>query len=295
MTSPRPEADPAVHNHVAEGATVMGHVVQAGTFSGQVHFHYRDQNAPLDLLSLRRWLDRVAEDFRAVAEQDRTGREHGKRLDSTRAVVADPGQESRQRDVIRRLLVAGLCGYLARTRDAAPPPLPEQILLDLVVFALWPVVTARRLPRDWQGELAEITSARLASLVAQARTSWRSGDGTAAETFARALARRSLFPAMSVLFDDLADPRRGGALLTSMALVGGLPEPRTGTARTVFVWAVGIVGGAAAVTVVLDRESQVHRLLEEAIATLPDGSADLDLTELLAEFIDALLEQGGTG
>jgi hypothetical protein len=284
-----------VHNHIAEGATVIGHVVQAGTFSGQVHFHYRDQTAPLDLLSLRRWVERVAEDFRAASEQDRAQREAGKRLDAVRAVLADPGQESRQRDAIRRLLVTGVCGYLARTRDLAPTPLPEQILLDLIVFALWPVVTARRLPRDWQGELAEITSARLASLVAQARTRWRSGDRTAAETFARALARRSLFPAMSVLFDDLADPRRGGALLTSMALVSGLPQPSTGTARTVFVWAVGIVGGAGALAVVLDRESQVHRLFEEALATLPDGSADLDLTELLAEFIDALLDNGVTG
>lgn len=274
--------DKTTHNRIAEGAVVTGGVVQAGTFTGQVHFHYRGRTAPLDLLTLRGWIDRIAADYRATAGTDPA---HAKRVDSVRTGLDDSSEENKQRNIIRRMLVAGVCGYLARAEEAPRTPLPEQILLDIVVFALWPVVTAKRLPRNWQGELAEITSPRLAALVEQTRASkW------SAEEFARAVARRSLFPAMSALFDDLGDPRRGGAMLTSMALVGGLPKPSPGHARKVFAWVVGIAGGTAALAAVLDRDSHVRQMFEEAFTDLPDGSLDIDVTELLSEFMDGLLE-----
>lgn len=274
-------AERTTHNRIAEGAVVSGGVVQAGTFTGQVHFHYRGRTAPLDLLTLRRWIDRIAADHRERAEADRG---HAERVSSVRAALDDEAAEE-QRDVVRRLLVAGVCGYLAHAGDESPPRLPEQVLLDVVVFALWPVVTARKLPRDWQGQLAEITSPRLAALVERTRRS-----GGAAEEFARAVARRSLYPAMSALFDDLADPRRGGALLTSMALVGGLPKPSTGHARTVLSWVVGVAGGAAALAAVLDRESHVQQMFEEAVTDLPDGSSAIDATEVLSDFLDGLFD-----
>lgn len=281
------------HNRISDNALVIGGVVQAGTFTGQVHFHYCGNAAPLDLFTLRRWVERVAADYRALTD---AVPEHVRHVDSVRAHLADSAGEGEQdlhRNGVRRLLVAGICGYVARAGQAPRVPLPEQVLLDLVVFALWPVITARRLPPGWQGELAELTSPRLAALVDLARSRWRPGDGEAAEAFARSVARRSLHPAMAALFDDLADPRRGGALLTSMALVGGLPQPTTEHPREVFAWVVGLVGGGAALAVVLDPDSRVRRAFEEAVTGLPDGSLDFDAAELLeclAEAVNGLFE-----
>lgn len=277
-----------VRNEIAEGAVVAGGLVQTGTFTGQIHFHYRDRSAPLDLFTLRLWIDRVTANYRALVERegDRVGAAHLKRVDAVRAGLDDSSGVDPRKDVVRRLLVAGIAGYLTRAEEIPRTPLPEQILLDLIVFCMWPVITAKRLPQGWQGELAEITSPRLAALVERARATRRSGDEAAAEAFARAVANRSFSSAMLTLFDDLGDPRRGGGLLTSMAVVGGLPQPPTGRARKVFRWVMGIVGGAAVLDAVLDRGSHVGKLFEGAIDDLPVDS--FDPSEWLADFIEGL-------
>jgi hypothetical protein len=277
--TPKPEA---VRNQITDGAVVIGPVVQVGSFTGQIHYH-GDARQPLDLLALRLWVDRIAADYRAMVEHsgDRAGVARVRQIDLVRAGLDDSGSENeRRKDVVRRLIVAGIICYLAR--PGAPPDksVPEQILLDLIVFSLWPVVTAKKLPTGWQGELAQLTSPRLAALVERARQE----RTPAAEAFARAVANKSFSPAMVTLFDDLADPRRGGALLTAMAIAGGLPAPPTGRreGKKVAAWALAIAGGAALAAALRDRDSRAARIIGEVVTNLPvDPSDPFDPMDLL--------------
>ena len=53
MGDGRDESQPeAVRSQISDGAVVFGPVVQAGTFTGQIH-HHGDERQPLDLLALR--------------------------------------------------------------------------------------------------------------------------------------------------------------------------------------------------------------------------------------------------
>lgn len=278
--TPTPEA---VRNQITGGAAVFGPVVQAGTFTGQIHHHHRDDRRPLDLLALRLWVDRISVDYRTMVEDtgDRAGAAHIRQIDLVRAGLDDSGLENeRRKDAVRRLVVAGIIGYLAR--PGAPPdePVPEQILLDLIVFSLWPVVTAKKLPPGWQGELAQITSPRLAALVERARDERK----PSAETFARAVANKSFLSAMAMLFDDLADPRRGGALLAAMAIAGGLPAPPTGrrAGKKVAAWALAIAGGAALAEALRDRDPRAARIIGDVVTSLPaDASDPFDVMDVL--------------
>lgn len=285
--TPKPES---VRNEITDGTVIFGSVVQAGTFTGQIHHHYRDDQRPLDLLALRLWVNRIAADYRAMVEDtgDRAGVAHVRQVDLVLAALDDSGSENeRRKDTVRRLVVAGIIGYLAR--PGAPPdkPVPEQVLLDLIVFSLWPVVTAKKLPPGWQGELAQITSPRLAVLVERARDERK----PAAETFARAVANKSFSSAMVTLFDDLADPRRGGALLTAMAIAGGLPAPPTGLreGKRVIAWALAIAGGIALAEALRDRDSRPARIIGEMVTILPvDAKDPFDPMDLL-DFVEWLL------
>jgi len=263
--------DERVRNEIADNAVIVGPVVQAGTFSGEIH-HHAAPRQPLDLLTLRLWVERLA----AGHQKDR------KPLDQVRAAVADPATA----DAVRRLVIAGVVAYLAR--PGAPPdkPVPEEILTDLVVFALWPLVTAGKLPRNWEGELAQLTSPRLAVLVQRARA-----QRMPAEEFTRTLAGKSFTPAITALFDDLADPRRGGALLTALALAGGLKAPPTGrrAGRKVAVWALVIAGGVTLAHALRQHDSRAARLVGEVLVDLATDAHDpLDLTDAALDLVDWL-------
>jgi hypothetical protein len=293
MGSGADEATPeprVVRNEITDGTVVFGPVVQAGTFAGQIHHHHPDARQPLNLLALRLWVNRIAADYRTMVENagDPVAAAHLRQIDLVLAGLDDSGLENeRRRDVIRRLLVAGIIAYLARPGPPPVQPLPEQILLDLIVFSLWPVVTAKRLPPDWQGDLAQITSPRLAALVERARDERRPTP----ETFARTVANRSFSSAMVTFFDDLADPRRGGALLTAMAVAGGLPAPPTGRrhGKKVAAWTLAIGGGAALAEALRNRDSPQARIIAEVIVSLPLTPADpLDPMDLL-DLVDWLL------
>lgn len=266
--------DDQVRNEIAENAVIMGPVVQAGTFAGEIHHHHADPQHPLDLLTLRLWVERVAADHRVKSDR--------KQVDQVRAAVADPSTA----DAVRRLMIAGLVGYLAR--PGAPPdrPVPEEIFTDLFVFALWPVVTAPKLPRGWEGDLAQLTSPRLAVLVQRARE-----QRTPVEEFTRALASKSFSPAIAALFHDLADPRRGGALLTALALTGGLKAPPTGrrAGREVAVWALVIAGGVTLAHALRHQDSRAARLVAEVLVDLATDPGDpLDLADAALDLVDWL-------
>ncbi|MER7015446.1 hypothetical protein ABT324_28775 [Saccharopolyspora sp. NPDC000359] len=286
-TTPEPRE---IRNQIGGGSVVHGPVVQAGTFTGQVHHHHWDDRRPLALPALRSWVDRIAADYRTMVEHadDRAGATHLRQLDLVRAELDDTGPDDEQRrDAVRRLLVTGITSYLARPSIAPDQPVPEQVLLDLIVFALWPVVTAKKLPADWQGQLAQITSPRLAALVERARAD----RDPAPEGFARTVANKSFSAAMATLFDDLADPRRGGAVLTAMALAGGLPAPPVGreAGRKVAAWALALAGGTAFATALRDRAAGIARIAGEVAANAPfDPSDPFDPADLL-DLVDWLL------
>ncbi|MCD0444116.1 hypothetical protein LO763_10820 [Glycomyces sp. A-F 0318] len=266
-------------------------VVQAGTFNGRIDFHFQAERAPLDLYALRLWIDRIARDHRLRLDRGGGGPEGPGRLADVEAVLGgindSPKARTRQ-DMVPRLIIGGVVAYLGRAGHAPRTPLPEQVLLDLIVFGMWPIVTARKLPEHWQGQLSMLTSPRLAALVARAREAHRSDGEAAAEDFARRVADRDFAPAMINLFDYLGDPRRGGALLASMAVVGGLEQPSGRGARKVLTWVVGIAGGAAVVEAVLDPDSRLRGLIEAAIADLPVDPFVLDLSELFADIMEGL-------
>jgi hypothetical protein len=267
-----------VRNEIAGGATVNGPVVQAGTIIGQIHHHHADHRRPLDLLTLRQWVEHIAADYRATVEStgDRAGAAHVRQLDHVRAGLDDSGTEP---DAVRRLVIAGLVGYLARSGPPPDQPVARQIKIDLVVFSLWPLTTARKLPAGWEGELAVLTSPRLAALVEQARA-----RRSPAEEFARAVAKRSFADAMDSLFDDLADPSRGGALLTAMALAGDLEAPPAGRGmgRKVTLWAFAIAGGAALARELAEEDFRAARLFGEVVAGGHTVTGDpLDLADLV--------------
>jgi hypothetical protein len=249
--------------------------VQAGAFSGHIHYHYSDERQPLDLPALRLWVDRIRADYRAMVEDtgDRAGVAHLGPIDLVRAGLDDSGPGSeRRKDTIRRIVVVGVIGYLARPGTPPNEALPEQILLDLIVFSLWPMVTAKQLPSGWQGELAQMTSPRLAALVEGSRAERR----PSAEAFARAVSNKSFSAAMAALFDDLADPGRGGALLTAMAIAGGLPAPPVGRreGKRVAAWVLAVAGSAALAEAMGDRDAHVARIVADVLAHLPVGPHD---------------------
>ncbi|WP_033346233.1 hypothetical protein [Catenuloplanes japonicus] len=283
-----------VRNQITDG-TVHGPVIQAGSFTGHIHYHFPPGRPP-DLLTLRLWVDRVAADYRTLVSEtgEPAGGAHLRGLDLVLAGLDSGAASGRgagrpegegRGDVVRRLVVAGIVRYLASPGPPPDEPVIEQILLDLIVFSLWPVVTAQRLPPGWQGELAQLTSPRLAALVARERAKAR----PAAEAFARTVADRSFSSAMVTLFDDLADPRRGGALLTAMAVAGGLPAPPAGprNGRRVAAWTLGIAGGAVLAEALKHHPSRHVQLLGETATALsvtpldPPGPGLLDLVDWL--------------
>ncbi|MGM1063429.1 hypothetical protein [Saccharothrix sp. Mg75] len=237
------------------------------------------QPAPLDLPQLRAWVDHLAVDYAAlmaaVPRRKRAAHEH--RLGDLRAALGDadprPGREA-----VRDLVVTGLVQYLAITRCTTPVPLSERVALDVVVFALWPVVQAPALPDDWEYDLAELASPRLASLVVQARRGLAAGHAVTSARFTRAIAAKPLSQGVLALFEDVADPRRGGAAITALALATGFPAPPTRRKpKEVFGWLVACVAvtGTPDGFPLVEFTDRLWKWLHGGGATFTGGGFDL--------------------
>ncbi|THV27128.1 hypothetical protein [Glycomyces paridis] len=237
---------------------------------------------PFDLPQLRAWIARIMVDLQGSSGDHEARRAH---LAAAYADTSD-ARPAAHKNMVRKLVVSGIAAYLVAAEPVPTGPVPEQVLLDLIVFGMWPVITARKLPPQWQGELAELTSPRVAALVAQARRSKTKDRDLAVEHFAAAVAARSLANAVANLFEDLADPRRGGALLLALFAAGRLglskvatpegpfphlpkdPSPADlhRTARSLLLWALGIATGVAATEAV-----RHHAAIEEFAEGVLDG------------------------
>ncbi|QNA72014.1 hypothetical protein C8250_008960 [Streptomyces sp. So13.3] len=257
MTARAPGDGPDPAEQVHQQARAKGHAqihqVHGGTQNVVHHHHYPGDSAPapLALPDLRVWIERLASDYRALISagdlppQRRRRTDGLVQLDALRHELDGATGPRHGKNQMRRLLAAGAAQYLHQAARPPTDPLPESVMVDLAVFALWPVVQTPQLPDGWQDHLAELTAPRLAMLVTQAREAGRRGHPVPADVFSRALADRPFAHGILALLEDLGDPRGGGACLTPIALAGGFPPPpRKAGAKAVLVWLLGVGAGA---------------------------------------------------
>ncbi|MEV7617109.1 hypothetical protein [Streptomyces sp. NPDC089799] len=252
------------------------HQIVGGTQHVVHHHHYGDGPAvPLGLPGLRVWIDRMAADYREICaageapggRRQRAGRQ--RELATLQVQLAGDGGHRNGINQVRRLLAAGAVQYLHAAGRVPAEPLPEALVVDFAVFALWPVVQAPVLPAGWEGYLAVLTSPRLAVLVAAAREAGR-GEGLGPEEFGRSLAERPFAHGVLALLEDLADPRRGGACLTALAVAARTPPPpqRLGGKATLgWLFGAGAVGGVTGAGAELAE--RVWEWLQEAAEDSP--------------------------
>jgi hypothetical protein len=245
----------AIRNLVQVGS--VGHLHIGGccgacTRDATVHSDRWGQDRPLDPVQLRAWIAEVFEQYRD-RDADASKHWHRKRQQELAEAFRESDDSRRRppRSMIRKLAVTGVVNYLSRTGQASGGTVPAWFMLDLIVFAMSPVITARRLPSGWKDDLAALTSPRIAALVEQARASRRAGAQRAVEDFAYAVARRDYTLAVVNLFGDLADHDRGGPLLSAMAAAASIERPTYYSGKRMFLWAVGVATASAALEVAL--------------------------------------------
>lgn len=220
--------------------------------------------APFDLPALRQWLSSLASEYQSQqpVRKVRLGkrstkdvREHATELKNLRDTLEGFPEAVPVIDTLRRFLAIGTVQYVTVIGRIPSDMRPDQVVGDVLSFALWEVVRAEKLPEGWEVELARISSPRMAYLVAEARRAGTAGNPGNFQAFAQLLGSRATADGAFNLLSDLGDSRAGGAALTALALAAKLPEPvhqRKG--RTAIIWlfaalgtgAVGAEGGHAA-------------------------------------------------
>jgi hypothetical protein len=215
--------------------------------------------APVDLPQLKVWLASLASDYaNAIADEKprlwkKKPREPKDRQDQVNALSLELSglfHEAKTEDALRRLLAAGIIRYVKGSKAELADiqsSVAVTIVQDIVGLALWSVVQTPDLPSDWESSLAQITSPRMAALVAQARSEGVARETAGFEAFCRTLAQRSMSRGTLNLMDDFSDPRRGGPALTALALTAQLSPPgKSQGAKKVIAWTIAAaVGGAA--------------------------------------------------
>jgi hypothetical protein len=245
--------------HLEASATDHGTVYQVGRGVQNInHTHYVYNSAtgpsnrlrPLDLPQLRRWIDHLLTEYSgsraASGESKREKARHDRQLRALSGSIHDSLGKEQSKDVIRRLIVAGMVEYLSMTETSLLTATHEHIMLDLVVFCAWPIVQIPRLPSTWQTDLGEITGPRLAAVVAAAREANTKKNPVSCESFVRAVASRPFDQSILGILEDLGDPRRGGGALIALAAASRLPAPpNKGGGLALLGWVLaGIASGA---------------------------------------------------
>lgn len=213
-------------------------------------------DTPMDLPQLRFWLTRLASDYEKILTEKnppltkRQRKDHRKALASVRQ-TCEGSANGQGKNRVRELIAAGAISYgLSRHR---PPDelIPEQLIIDFAVFALWPLIIVPKLPESYFDDLRVISSEPLARLVTHARLSRMTKSPMTAEDFARALAGSNVAAGVRNLLNDLADPQRGGCAFTAISIAGTgtVPHGRT-SPKVIAMWVLaaagaGIIGNRA--------------------------------------------------
>ncbi len=237
--------------------------------------------APLDLPAIREWISSLADDY---ARSLRGGGPGSRRkaakeakslaaeLDAVSDDLAGSFGNAKAEDVLRRLLAVGLVQYVKVVGRVPQGAAPEQVILDVTAFALWPVVQARELPRDWQGTLARLTSPRMAELVAAARSVDAAQSPGNFGAFTGLLARRPVSQGALNLLHDLGDQKRGGSALTALALAADLPRPdHTQRGKTAITWIFAALAGGALGAEGTNAAAAINRVADEVWDWITDS------------------------
>ncbi|MGN9819567.1 hypothetical protein ACTMUQ_29980 [Streptomyces sp. SD11] len=283
--------EPVKQIHVNARVKGQGHSYQVvhGTQS-VVHHHYyaETHERPLDLADLRLWIARMTADYKALVKVGsaplgrRQAAGYAKQLGALRDELDAAAGRRSGRDQLQGLLAAGAAQYLRKAKQLPEEPLPESMMLDLAVFALWPVVQAPGLPVGWQDQLAQLTSPRLATLVSQARQAGERGHPVASDVFGRVLADKPFAHGILALLEDLGDPRGSGACLTPIALAQEFSTPpQKAGGKAVLIWMLGgaAVGGTSAAAALELAEKVWEWLHDESRGTsvpLPQIGTNVD-------------------
>jgi hypothetical protein len=238
---------------------------------------------PLDLPALRQWISSLADDYaKSLARgSPRSGRKAAKaansvaaELDAVSDDLAGSFGNARAEDVLRRLLAVGLVQYVTKVGRVPLDAAPERVILDVTAFALWSVVQARRLPEDWQGALARLTSPRMAELVAAARSVDAAQSTENFGVFAGLLAKRPISQGALNLLRDLGDQKRGGSALTALALAADLPRPdHKQREKSAVVWMFTALAAGALAAEGTNAAAAVNRVVDEMWDWITDSVA----------------------
>jgi hypothetical protein len=189
---------------------------------------------PLDLPLLRQWLRTLASSStnpvqggrrRLFGKSVQTGHSHQNEVSAVAENLTGFLGQSCTEDILRRLLALGVVQYVKRVGRVPVEAKPEDVIRDVTAFALWSVAQAPALPVDWEGVLPTLTSPRMADIVARARLADATRNPDNFGVLCRMLGSDSRSQGTRNLLEDLSDPRRGGAVLASLALSAGLPAP----------------------------------------------------------------------
>jgi hypothetical protein len=259
---------------------------------------------PLDLPLLRQWLSTLAAGgagpahdgrHRLLRKAAKSGRPRRDELKAVSDTLAGSLGKSPTDDTLRGLLALGIVQYVKLIGQVPKDAKAEDSFLDVTAFALWSVAQAPDLPADWEETLARLVSPRMAAFVADLRNAEATRDRRNFAVLYRMLASSPVTQATRNLLEDLSDPRRGGAVLVSLALAADLPEPdpRHGP-KAAAIWvlaglstsAVAAEGGHLADSVNHEAEKIWDALIHEHHT---HGSASSHGSTLAEEMINDIL------
>ena len=283
------DEEPAVEFGTRIENSSVSHLVQAGTVGhlhvsgeprkrrtnppeGGYRFDYTGAAAPPDLVELRLWLDRLADERRARVITPRAFESRGtwESVHQFASSIDKPIGYALPSLEMQRLVVLGVSSYLAGSAPSPPDRLPEQVLLDLVVFGMWPVATAERLPDDWEEPLSRLSSPRIAALVATARAEQSGRREESAVRFARAVAAQDFATPLLMLCESLSDPQGAGADLASLAAAAGLDPARSRRPKQILKWLLRAAIGGTATGSALQYREEIESLVEDLADGMPE-------------------------
>jgi hypothetical protein len=239
-------------------------------------------SGPLDLAGLRIWIDRMVRDYESILAErgsqvpTRDTRNDLRHLEGLQqALTGGSSRKNGAKDLVLRLVVSGVVQFSHHAREYPRGVVPEQLVIDMATFALWPLIEASVLPDEWAEVLAEASSPLIATVVEAARSSRAHSHDVTPDRLGAVLSRYEYGPGIACLLGEMADPRRSGPLLSVMAFMSGVEEPpllRNG--HSVVYWLLGGVAAGVASDHIAEQVFDQLSASASGGAQTTDGSLD---------------------